>query len=184
MTYNDIEYTVVRSGRRTVAITIDTDANLVVRAPLRMPDRDIAEFVASKQGWIKKHLERMQQRVQKRDEAPALTPAEREALIQKALRIIPERVAHFAPIVGVTYGKITIRNQKTVWGSSSIKGNLNFNYLLAALPAEVADYVVVHELCHRKEMNHSARFWAEVEKVIPDYKEIRKWLKEEAALRR
>lgn len=178
----DIKYTVVRSRRRSVAIMIDPDANLTVRAPLRMSDGAIAEFVASKQDWIQKHLEKMQHRVLKRNETPAFTQAEREELIQRALKIIPERVAHFAPIIGVTYGNITIRNQKTVWGSCSAKGNLNFNYLLAALPAEVADYVVVHELCHRKEMNHSARFWAEVGKIIPNHKEIRKWLKEEGSV--
>ena len=73
---------------------------------------------------------------------------------------------------------ITIRNQKTRWGSCSSKGNLNFNCLLMLTPPEVIDYVVVHELCHRKEMNHSGAFWAEVEKVLPDYKEQVKWLKE------
>ena len=179
MQTNNIEYTVIRSDRRSVALVVDTDANLIVRAPFRMTDRAIAEFVASKQKWIEKHLEKMRQRSVKRAAAPSFTKEEREDLIRKALKIIPERVAHFAPIVGVTYGSITIRNQKTVWGSCSTKGNLNFNYMLAALPDEVVDYVVVHELCHRKEMNHSPKFWAEVEKVIPDYKRIRKWLKDE-----
>ena len=83
-----------------------------------------------------------------------------------------------APLVGVSYGGITIRAQKTRWGSCSSKGNLNFNCLLLLAPAEVLDYVVVHELCHRREMNHSPKFWAEVERVLPDYDARRKWLKE------
>ena len=89
-----------------------------------------------------------------------------------------ERVNHFCKVMDVTVGRITIRNQKTRWGSCSSKGNLNFNCLLMLTPPEVIDYGVVHELCHRKEMNHSGAFWAEVEKVIPSYKEQVKWLKE------
>lgn len=87
-------------------------------------------------------------------------------------------MSYFAKQIGVTYGRITIRNQKTRWGSCSSKGNLNFNCLVMLTPLEVIDYVVVHELCHRKEMNHSKAFWAEVEKVLPNYKEQVKWLKE------
>lgn len=108
-----------------------------------------------------------------------LTVTEIKELADKALKYIPERVAHFARIIGVDYGRITIRNQKTRWGSCSSKGNLNFNCLLMMTPPEVIDYVVVHELCHRKEMNHSKAFWNEVEKVMPDYKAYIKWLKEE-----
>ena len=179
---NNIEYRVIRSNRRSVSIVIAADADPVVRSPVRMTDRAIAEFVASKQDWIVKHMEKMRQRAAKRAAAHSFSEEERKELIRKALKIIPDRVAHFAPIVGVTYGKITVRDQKTIWGSCSTKGNLNFNYMLAALPDEAVDYIVVHELCHRKEMNHSPKFWAEVEKVIPDYKRIRKWLKEEAVL--
>ena len=80
--------------------------------------------------------------------------------------------------MGVTYGKITIRHQKTRWGSCSGTGNLNFNCLLMLVPEQVLDYVVVHELCHRKEMNHSPRFWKEVEAIFPEYREARKWLKD------
>ncbi len=80
--------------------------------------------------------------------------------------------------MGVSYGRITIRSQRTRWGSCSSKGNLNFNCLLLLCPEAVQDYVVVHELCHRKELNHSPKFWAEVERICPDYKTHRKWLKE------
>ena len=91
---------------------------------------------------------------------------------------LPERAARFAPLVGAGYGRITIRAQRTRWGSCSGKGNLNFNCLLMLAPEAVRDYVVVHELCHRKEMNHSQRFWQEVEALLPDYRTPRKWLKD------
>ncbi|MDY5956330.1 MAG: M48 family metallopeptidase, partial [Frisingicoccus sp.] len=106
-----------------------------------------------------------------------LTRDELQKLADEAVEYIPKRVEHFAKIIGVDYGRITIRNQKTRWGSCSSKGNLNFNCLLMLTPPEVIDYVVVHELCHRKEMNHSKAFWSEVEKVIPNYKEYVEWLK-------
>ena len=108
-----------------------------------------------------------------------LTMEDIQKLADEALRVIPGRVAHYASLVGVTYGRITVRNQKTRWGSCSSKGNLNFNCLLMLAPPEILDYVVVHELCHRKQMNHSPKFWAEVAAVIPDYKTREKWLKTE-----
>ena len=98
-------------------------------------------------------------------------------LADAAMLDLPQRVRRYAPIVGVTVGRITIRNQKTRWGSCSAKGNLNFNCLLMLCPEEVRDYVVVHELCHRRELNHSPRFWAEVARIMPDYAARRKWLK-------
>ena len=109
---------------------------------------------------------------------PKLSMDEIHALAQKAMAVLPERTAYFAAKIGVSYGGITIRNQKTRWGSCSSIGNLNFNCLLMLTPPEIQDYVVVHELCHRKEMNHSDRFWKEVEKILPDYKERKAWLKE------
>ena len=167
-----------RSNRKTLAIQITPDAQVIVRAPYRMPDSVIREFIREKEGWIQDHLAKMLQIKETREQLPRLSYEEIQELADQALQIIPQRVAHYAPLVGVTYGRITIRNQKTRWGSCSAKGNLNFNCLLMLTPPEVMDYVVVHELCHRKEMNHSPRFWAEVERILPDYKIWRKWLKD------
>lgn len=107
-----------------------------------------------------------------------LTETELKELVAAAKEHIPERVAYFAPAVGVKYGKITIRKQRSRWGSCSSAGNLSFNALLMLAPPEVLDGVVVHELCHIKQMNHSAAFYREVSRILPDYKERNKWLKE------
>jgi predicted metal-dependent hydrolase len=82
-----------------------------------------------------------------------------------------------APLIGVTYKKVFIKNSRSRWGSCSERGNLNFNYRIALLPPELADYVVVHELCHLVHFNHSPAFWAEVSKLIPEWKSARKRLK-------
>ena len=124
----------------------------------------------------------MQERQALTEQLPAFTIDEINELADKALIVIPEKVKKYAPIVGVDYGRITIRNQRTRWGSCSGKGNLNFNCLLMLFPDEVIDYVVVHELCHRIHMNHSAEFYAEVERVLPEYRKWKKWLKENGEL--
>ena len=95
--------------------------------------------------------------------------------------MIPERVRYYAERIGVRPKKITIRNQKSRWGSCSAGGNLNFNCLLMLAPTEVMDSVVVHELCHMKEMNHSERFYREVYRVYPEYDRCHRWLKEHGA---
>ena len=104
------------------------------------------------------------------------------ALADQAMQFIPERVRFYAPRIGVTYGRITIRNQRTKWGSCTSQGNLNFNCLLMLTPPEVIDSIVVHELCHRKEMNHSDRFYAEILRVFPDYRKWEKWLKDNGGI--
>ena len=147
-----------------------------------MPDTEIQKFLNEKSDWIEKHIQMQRLRMENAKHTKQLTEEEIQKLAEKALEVIPKRVAYYAKQMGVTYGRITIRNQKTRWGSCSSKGNLNFNCMLMLLPPEIQDYVVVHELCHRKEMNHSSRFWAEVEKVLPDYRTRRKWLKENGRL--
>ena len=183
--------TIIRSNRKTLAIQINPDLSVTVRAPIYASQRDIERILKEKEGWIQKHIEKIREQEAKRKETQGeygehgesvereyLSRKEIQKLTEKALEYIPKRVSYFAKQIGVTYGRMTIRNQKTRWGSCSSKGNLNFNCLLMLTPPEVIDYVVVHELCHRKEMNHSKAFWAEVEEVLPDYKEQVKWLKE------
>ena len=170
----DFSYRVIRSSRRTLALEITPTGEVLVRCPRRCSNAQIAAFVQSKADWLQKHLAKRAARPQ----LPSLTAEEVHALAQQALQDLPVRVARFAALVGVVPGRITIRNQRTRWGSCSSKGSLNFNCLLMLTPPDVRDYVVVHELCHRKEMNHSPRFWAEVERVLPDYQAAKAWLKE------
>lgn len=174
------EIKLIRSRRRTISIEITPDAQVIVRAPLRAKVSDINMFIGEKADWIDKHLNKMKARKEKEKENPRreLTQQEIRLLTTRAKRIIPQRVRYYAEMMGVDYGRITIRMQKSRWGSCSSKKNLNFNCLLMRAPDEIIDYVVVHELCHLKEMNHSKRFWAEVEKVIPDYADRRKWLRD------
>lgn len=176
---SQIEIEVIRSRRKTLAIEITPDARVLVRAPYRISQAQIQRFVQEKSGWIEKHLKKAAERKQlaEQQQRSPRTQEEIQQLVEQALQVIPPKVAAYAASMGVTYGRITIRNQKTRWGSCSSKGNLNFNCRLMAAPERVLDYVIVHELCHRKEMNHSERFWQEVEQVMPDYREQRKWLK-------
>ena len=170
-----MKLTIIRSNRKTISMRITGPDAVEIRAPRRMPQAQIDDFFERHQAWIEKHIARIPQ------PASPFTEEEIRALTDKALQVIPDRVRHYAALMGVSYGRITIRNQKSKWGSCSAKGNLNFNCLLMLCPPEVLDYVVVHELCHRKEMNHSPKFWAEVEKYAPDYKTQRKWLKDEGS---
>ena len=173
-----MEYEVIRSARKTTALQIK-DGKLIVRAPFRASDAQIQRFVENNRRWIETHLEKAAARAKAAENAPKLTPDEIAALAKKAAETIPQRVAFYAAKVGVTYGRITIRKQRSRWGSCSAKGNLNFNCLLMLAPPEVLDGVIVHELCHRKELNHSVRFWTEVARILPDYKQPLKWLKNE-----
>lgn len=169
-----LAFQIIRTDRKTLGLQITPQGQVIAHAPRQMSTDEIRRFVESKGPWIAKNL----QKIHSRPKLPTLTPAQLELLAHRAVQVIPARAAHYAPLVGVTYGKITLRNQRTRWGSCSGAGNLNFNVLLMLAPPEVLDYVVVHELCHRLEMNHSPRFWAEVARVLPDYQVCLQWLKE------
>lgn len=169
---------IIKSKRRTISLQIKLDGSIELKVPMQIKDAQIKDFLHQKSDWIEKHVQAVKERQQQMSQIKSLTIEEIHELANQALEVIPERVAYFAEIVGVTYGRITIRNQKSRWGSCSSKGNLNFNCLLMLMSPDVLDYVVVHELCHRKEMNHSPQFWAEVRKVLPDYEKQKLWLKE------
>ncbi len=176
-----MKVTIIRSDRKTLSIQLKP-GEIIARAPLRMKDKEIYCFIESKRTWIEKNLAKIDERQKVLDEVKPFTEAEIKALAEKAKVIIPERVRYYAPKIGVAYNRITIRCQRTRWGSCSSKGNLNFNCLLALFPIEVIDSVVVHELCHRKHMNHSPQFYAEIEKVFPEYKKWHKWLSDNGGM--
>lgn len=176
MEENAVAYRVIRSRRRSTAIEITPQGEVLVRCPLRLPDREIQSLVQSRMPWILRHLAKLPMKPQE-----TLTPAQMNSLREKTHEAVRYALLTYAPQIGVSYGDVHIRCQKTRWGSCSARGNLNFNCLLALAPPEVLEYVVVHELCHRKEMNHSPQFWAEVERVLPNYRMRRKWLRDHGA---
>lgn len=168
---------VIRSRRKTIALSLESDGSLLVRAPLGMSERAVAKFVESKQAWIEKKRAVLQQ-ARETHGGSALSADALTALKTAAQRDFERRVAYWARQVGVNVKRVSIRTQRTRWGSCSSKGNLSLNALLMLAPEDVRDYVVVHELCHLKEMNHSPRFWALVAQVLPDYRCLEAWLKE------
>lgn len=170
-----MEYQWIRSNRKTTAIQINENGDVIVRSPFSVSRRSVEKMLKEKQDWIEKHRKKLMETAQERR---VITEQERREGIERAMKVFPERIAYYAGLMGVTYGRVTLREQKTRWGSCSSNGNLNFNWKLVLMPPEILDYVVVHELAHRIEMNHSERFWKIVEEVLPDYRERRKWLKE------
>jgi len=205
----------VRSKRRTLSLIVETDGMLTVRAPLRMKEADIRQFIEEKKDWIKrKQAQALRDAPVPRQyldgerflylgkEAPLrIVPDQKPALImdkvfkltksaqpqaesvfeawykKQARMVLTERVKFFAQKYGFKVGKIRISSARTRWGSYSSKGTLSFTWRLVMAPLEIIDYVVLHELCHLKEMNHSRAFWERVETILPDYKRRRKWLK-------
>ena len=177
-TCGELEYQVIRSARKTMTLEVRRDGNVIVRAPLRTGLPRIKKFVNQKQEWVLGCLERTKEYREQKPLSADLSESKRNVYIRKAKETITKRVSYFARLMSVSYRNITIREQKTRWGSCSSEKNLNFNWKLILAPPEVLDYVVVHELCHLKEMNHSKAFWDEVGKVMPEYETYKLWLKE------
>ena len=175
MIFENAEVSVIRSGRKTVSIQVKPN-EVIIRAPLRMKEKEIEKFVEAKRNWIEKHLKSLSEKQKSLENIEPYSDEEISSFVKKAKEIIPNKVEFYADKIGVTYNRITIRCQRTRWGSCSSKGNLNFNCLLVLLPDEIIDSVIVHELCHRKHMNHSAKFYEEVEKVFPEYRKCHEWL--------
>lgn len=148
---------------------------MVVRCPYWISDTKAKAFVQMHEEWIRKQWEKAGRRLEQRRVIPEEEVA---GYREQAKRILAEKTDAWARRMGVDYGRITIREQKTRWGSCSAKGNLNFNWKLVLLPEQLLDYVVVHELAHRREMNHSPAFWQIVEAEIPDYRQRRRELRD------
>lgn len=172
-----MDYQIRRSNRKTIAIEV-TEDGVLVRAPRHATNAEIERFLLQHRRWIDSRLQKQAAERTTALEEGMLSPSDLRDLAEEARAFIPARVAHYAPLIGVRPGRVTIRTQKTRWGSCSSKGNLNFNCLLMLTPLPVIDSIVVHELCHLKEMNHSRRFYDEVLRVFPDYQKWHRWLRQ------
>lgn len=170
---------IIRSKRKTLALEIDSNACLIIRAPKLMPVFVIKKFIQQKQNWIIKKQKLIKQRNKQIELTKKSTP---KISKNKVYKIISQRVKYYSSISNLKYNKINITNAKKRWGSCNAKNNLNFPLRLASASEKIIDYVVVHELCHIKEKNHSKKFWNKVQRLMPDYKKHRKWLKDKGYL--
>lgn len=198
-----LPYRLIRANRKTIALRVEYDGNLLVRAPKRCPKYEIDKFVISQRQWIEKrraalknfeenhpqgtvaYLGKIYQTIKNETEVKIsgdkiYTPSEnalQDFLYREAAKIIKPKILHYVNIMGVTPRKAKLSDARTRWGSCSSKKNINLSWRLVFCPLPVIDYVVVHELSHLTYMNHSKEFWARVEEILPNYKIEQRWLK-------
>lgn len=170
-----MEYTLIRSRRRTTALEISRDGRLIVRAPFWLPRWEIERFVASRADWARAQIERQQAR---NAAHPPRSSEEIAVLRRRAKAEIPPLVSLWAGRIGVEPTAITVTAARTRFGSCSGKNRLSFSLYLMEYPPEAVEYVVVHELCHILHHDHSAAFWQEVARYLPDYKARRQLLRQ------
>lgn len=170
----NIEYNLRKTRRsKNMKITIRCDGNCIVSAPRWISNSSIERFVFEKSKWIIEKIEAFKKSGIGKDRLlHKHNKIEYKQNKKQALDLIKEKLENFNAFYNLSYGGISIRNQRTRWGSCSKKGNLNFNYKIIFLPEKLADYIIVHELCHIQEFNHSRKFWGLVAKTFPDYREI------------
>ncbi|HCC05874.1 TPA: metal-dependent hydrolase [Candidatus Nomurabacteria bacterium] len=164
---------------KQLRISIKSDLSIVVTYPSRVNIAIAEKFVNEKRAWIENSLNKMKIRVEKRG-ISTLPKSSKKGLVEnkeEALKLVNKKLLFWNNYYNLTWKNVSIKNTKTRWGSCSKKGNFNFNYRIIFLPEILADYLIVHELCHLKEMNHSSKFWELVEQTIPDYKKLRRELK-------
>ena len=170
-----MNYEIIYSKRKTLSLQVKPDFKIVVRAPYRLSKRHIEDFVNQHIDWINDRIEKMKARTVN---PYSFSKSEIDALKAKTLELILPRVEYYASIMGVKPSKVSSSSAKQRFASCSSQGHLSFSFRLCLYPSEAIDYVIVHELAHMKEMNHSKRFWAVVEKYMPDYKSRKMLLKE------
>jgi predicted metal-dependent hydrolase len=174
-----VTYTLRKSTRaRSLRVSVYADGRCVVTAPVFLGQNTVERFVQAKSKWITDKLQGFMpfRPIVKRKNSRAEFLKYKEA----ARKLVETRIPVLNQIYGFKIGRVAIHNQKSRWGSCSAKGNLNFNYKIALLPSHLADYIIVHELCHLGEFNHSQNFWNVVAKSVPDYKKCRAELKKTA----
>lgn len=171
------DYTVRRTKRsRNLRLIVTRKREVIISAPERyISDTVIAQFVAKHSRWIEKQLKRMDKY---KDMIP-LPNGHKDYLEKKSIvyEFLNDRLDFFAKLYGVKYGRVSVRSQRSIWGSCSRSGSLQFNYKIYYLNLQLRDYIIVHELCHIKEHNHGARFWGLVERTFPYHKKLRKQLR-------
>ena len=168
-----MQYEILRTSRRTVAISIK-EGRVILRAPLRLSDKDAEKIIKKHEKWILSKLKKYEIR---KANTPELTEEKIKELRKNAKIYFKGQIDKFSKIMILECGRITITGAKTRFGSCSSKGNISFSYRLMLYPEAAREYVVVHELSHLLEMNHSKRFYKIVETYLPDYKKRRKLLK-------
>lgn len=174
----EIEIIIKRSHRKTLAVEVHQDGSVILRAPKRASNKRIGEFLDQRRQWIAKYYHKALKEKERLSSVDILSQEEIKELKEQAGKHIEEKVEYYSREMGITYEKIKIGCQKTRWGSCSSKGTLSFNCLLELGPEAVMEYVVVHELCHRVELNHSEKFWNLVEEWMPDFQLSKEWLKD------
>lgn len=168
-------FTVRRVRSRYLRIRIHPDGRVVVTAPVRVREKEIARFVDEQREWIVQQRREMAQKPKSLLHTANATDYKKYK--QAAMAFAAGRLRHFNLYYGFTYRRLTIRNSKTRWGSCSRQGAIMLSYTVVLLPPALADYLIVHELCHVKEFNHSPRFWQLVSETIPNYKECKRLLR-------
>lgn len=168
-----MKYNVIYSDRKTVNISVK-NGEVIIKAPKKIKKSELLKIVEKHSLWIDKAVIREKE---KREKYESLSDSEIKALKKEAKRYLTEKCEYFASVMGLSYNRITITSAKTRFGSCSSSKNISFSYRLMLYPESAREYVVVHELAHLKEMNHSPKFYAIIEKNLPDYKERKKLLK-------
>jgi predicted metal-dependent hydrolase len=172
-----INYKLRRSRRsKNLCLCVYVGGDFAVSAPRYITTGQIEDFILKKADWVIEKIDSMKKKGQDRLFYGS-SQIQYRKLKNSAREIALQKIGEFNGYYGFSYSRISIRNQKTRWGSCSRNGTLNYNYKIALLPKKYADYIIVHELCHLGEFNHSRRFWDLVARTVPDYKDIRKELK-------
>jgi predicted metal-dependent hydrolase len=171
-----VEYEIRRHRRaKRMKLAVYNDGRVVLTLPWLARIKSAERFLEEKSQWV---LDKLKELGAKNHRPFSASGTRKDYLLYKeqAREFVTRRLEHFNQFYGLKYNRVAVRNQKTCWGSCSEKKNLNFNYRIVQLPEEIADYVIVHELCHLKELNHSKQFWDLVAEQIPNYKKLREEL--------